>query len=68
MINNIYKFYDNKKFNNGLFLIGAEHRKPIMNKVKAIELNKKSSLEFYLLQWLSPFNNIKPTPHQPYPT
>ena len=42
MIRNIYGFADLDKYDRALFLVGAEHRKPIMDKIpKFEEINKQ---------------------------
>ena len=46
MINNIYKYSALHKYNRALFLIGAEHRKPIMDKLPKYEKNNKPELNW----------------------
>lgn len=46
MIDNIYEYSRQNKFNAALFLIGAEHRKSIIDKVLWIEKNSKTKLNW----------------------
>jgi len=46
MIKNIYSYSALNNYNKALFLIGAEHRKPIMDKVQKIEKNYKPKLNW----------------------
>lgn len=46
MINNIYEFSLRNKYDSALFLVGAEHRKPLIEKIQ--EYKKKESIE---LNW-----------------
>jgi pheromone shutdown protein TraB len=45
MIRNIYEYSGTHEFCKAVFLIGAGHRKSIMNKIKVCETNSKN------LQW-----------------
>ncbi|MCF6129079.1 hypothetical protein L1S35_05290 [Flavobacterium sp. AS60] len=42
MLKNIYKICEDKKYIKGLFLVGAEHRKPIIEKILQKYSNNKS--------------------------
>jgi hypothetical protein len=54
MINNIYSYSKEHKFNRGLFILGAGHRKSIINKVQ-----KRAMTESVKLNWnYSNYNNI----------
>ncbi len=46
MINNIYKYYNHNMFDKALFLVGAEHRQTIMDKILKIEEDKKLKLNW----------------------
>lgn len=46
MIKNIYSYSDLNKYNRALFLIGAEHRKSIIDKVPEFEKNNKLELSW----------------------
>ena len=52
MVKNIYKYSTLHKYNSALFLVGAEHRKPIMDKLS--KYNKNDNPE---LNWI--FNYFK---------
>ncbi|MFN8265054.1 MAG: hypothetical protein U0T11_03220 [Chitinophagaceae bacterium] len=39
MIRNIYKYVEINKYENGLFLVGVEHRRQIIDKIKSFEQN-----------------------------
>jgi hypothetical protein len=46
MIKNIYTYSALNKYNRALFLVGAEHRKPIMDKVLNLEKNNYPELNW----------------------
>ncbi len=46
MIRNIYKYSDLNKYNRALFLIGAEHRESIIDKIPKFERNNKLELDW----------------------
>jgi len=46
MIRNIYNYMKPEKYERALFLVGAEHRKPIMQKIQEYE-----SKETFKLNW-----------------
>lgn len=46
MIRNIYDFSANNRYEKGLFLVGAEHRKPIMNRIPEFEKNPKQKINW----------------------
>lgn len=46
MMDNIYNYSIQNKYNNALFLIGAEHRKPIMDLVPKFEKTKNLELRW----------------------
>ena len=46
MLRNIYRYMKSKKYNKALFLVGAAHRKPIMQKIQEYE-----SKEEFKLNW-----------------
>lgn len=39
MIRNIYKYVENNRYEKGLFLVGVEHRRKIMDKIQEFEKN-----------------------------
>lgn len=49
MLANIYKYSISQPFNNGLFICGAEHRRPLMEKIKIYKnySNTKLNWNFY---------------------
>jgi len=49
MLNNIYNFSKKNKFNNAIFIIGAEHRISIFNKIK--DFNKNEKLKINWKSW-----------------
>ena len=46
MLKNIYRYMDQKKYDSALFLVGAAHRKPIMQKIKEYESEEKFKLDW----------------------
>ncbi|MBL0269344.1 MAG: hypothetical protein IPP99_11925 [Chitinophagaceae bacterium] len=44
MLRNIYSYMEQKKYNRALFLVGAAHRKPIMQKIQEYESKAKIKL------------------------
>ena len=46
MIKNIYNHSTNNKYEKALFLIGAEHRRPLMDKINEFEKNNKLQLNW----------------------
>lgn len=46
MIKNIYNYSDYNKYEKALFLVGAEHRKAIINKIPKFEENNKRKLNW----------------------
>lgn len=48
MINNIYSYCNQKEYKNGLFLVGAEHRLPIIEKISKREKENENELK---LNW-----------------
>ncbi len=46
MLRNIYSYMESKKYARALFLVGAAHRKPIMDKISRIEEKNKSALNW----------------------
>lgn len=46
MINNIYEYSIHNQFNRALFLIGAEHRKAILEKIPEFEKNNQQKLNW----------------------
>jgi hypothetical protein len=46
MIRNIYNYMQPGKYERALFLVGAEHRKPIMQKIQEYELKEKFKLNW----------------------
>ncbi|MCW9705798.1 hypothetical protein [Fodinibius salsisoli] len=46
MINNIYSYSNQEKYSKALFLIGAEHRKSIIDKIPFFEKNNKLVLNW----------------------
>ena len=46
MVNNIYKYSALHKYNGALFLVGAEHRKPIMDKLPKYEKYNDTELNW----------------------
>jgi hypothetical protein len=46
MIKNIYSYFNQKDYKNALFLVGAEHRKPIMDKIPEFEKHINLHLEW----------------------
>lgn len=46
MLRNIYSYMESKKFAKALFLVGAAHRKPIMQKIQEYELKEKFKLNW----------------------
>lgn len=46
MIANIYKYVERNKFYNAIFFIGAEHRKPIIDKIKQIALGEQTKINW----------------------
>jgi len=46
MVKNIYKYSALHKYNFSLFLVGAEHRKPIMDKLPEYEKNNKPEINW----------------------
>ena len=48
MINNIYSYCNQKKYKNALFLVGAEHRLPIIEKISKREKENENELK---LNW-----------------
>ena len=51
MLNNIYKYSKENKYNNAVLITGAEHGKPILSKAK--EYNIKENLEINWKSWHS---------------
>ena len=49
ILNNIYKYSKEKEYNNAILVIGAEHGKSILNKVK--EYNFKENIEINWRSW-----------------
>jgi len=47
MVRNIYSYMEQKKYANAVFLVGAAHRKPIMQKIQEYE-----SKEGFKLNWM----------------
>jgi len=46
IIKNIYSYKDLNKYKSALLLVGAEHRKPIIDKIKKLEKNNKPELNW----------------------
>lgn len=46
MLRNIYSYMESKKYARALFLVGAAHRKPIMQKIKEYELKEEFKLNW----------------------
>lgn len=46
MIKNIYNYCDRNKYGSAVFLIGAEHKKPIMDKILKLEMQNKKELNW----------------------
>jgi pheromone shutdown protein TraB len=46
MIKNIYNYSSLNKYDKALFLVGAQHRKPIMDKVSKFEKDNKQKLDW----------------------
>ncbi len=46
MLKNIYKYMASEHYDNALFLVGAAHRKPIMQKIKQYELKAEFTLNW----------------------
>jgi len=46
MIKNIYNYCDKNRYSNAIFLIGAEHRKSIMDKTQKLETKNKLELNW----------------------
>ena len=46
MLRNIYSYMQQKKYANALFLVGAAHRKPIMQKIQEYESKEKFKLNW----------------------
>jgi hypothetical protein len=46
MLRNIYSYMSTKKYDKGLFLVGAAHRKPIMQKIQKIESKEEIKLKW----------------------
>lgn len=46
MIRNIYSYMEQKNYDKALFLVGAAHRKPIMQKIKEYEFKKEFKLDW----------------------
>jgi len=49
MLNNVYKYTKENKYNNAVLITGAEHGKPILSKAK--EYNIKENLEINWKSW-----------------
>lgn len=47
MLEGIYTFYQNSSFENAVFLIGAYHRKSIIEKIPKVEENRKVNLVWH---------------------
>jgi len=46
MVKNIYNYCDRNKYTKAVFLIGAEHKKPIMDKILKFETQNKNDLNW----------------------
>ncbi len=46
MLRKIYSYMEHKKYNNALFLVGAAHRKPLMQKIQEYESKKEFKLNW----------------------
>src|SRR6478609_514349 len=46
MVKNIYNYCDRNKYTKAVFLIGAEHKKPIMDKILKFEKQNKNDLNW----------------------
>ncbi len=46
MLRNIYSYMEQKKYDRALFLVGAAHRKPLMQKIQAYESNGEVKLNW----------------------
>jgi hypothetical protein len=46
MVKNIYNYCDRNKYTSAVFLIGAEHKKPIMDKILKFETQNKKELNW----------------------
>lgn len=46
MVKNIYNYCDTNKYTKAVFLIGAEHKKPIMDKIRKFETQNKKELNW----------------------
>lgn len=46
MLRNIYNYMEQKKYTKALFLVGAAHRKPIIQKIQEYELKKEFKLDW----------------------
>lgn len=46
MISNIYKYVNANKCENGLFLVGVEHRRQIIDKIQEFEIKQSSKLDW----------------------
>jgi len=46
MVRNIYNHYRNRKYEKGLLLVGAEHRQPIIEKIKVREATSEQKIDW----------------------
>jgi hypothetical protein len=49
MLNNIYEYSKMHKYNNAVFIIGAEHKKSIMKKID--DYNKMDNIKINWWSW-----------------
>lgn len=59
MIRNIYKYMKPGKYERALFLVGAEHRKPIQQKIKEYELKEKLKLNWTFYNDSVSYNHLR---------
>lgn len=46
MVKNIYNYCYRSNYGKALFLVGAAHRKSLINKISKFEINKKQNLDW----------------------
>lgn len=55
MLRNIYTYMESKKYTKALFLVGAAHRKPILEKIQEHKKNEKLKLDWaFFTEFTSP--------------